>query len=227
VSSAAIPSITKKGRPRSERAERAILEATVQLLDESGLTSMTIEEVAARAGVGKASIYRRWPSKGTLALDAFLGEFLDGQPVRDTGSLRGDLLAAVRDWIRTVNGTPAGRTLSGIIAEVQNDPHLAAEWRERFVRPVREKRRPIIDRAVARGEIPRGSDPDLLLDMLYGPIYHRYLNGHLPLSDRFARGVASMVASAAGAGAAVAAPRGDQATRGRKAAVEATSSGRR
>lgn len=209
---AAIPSMTNKGRPRSERAERAILDAAVQLLDESGLTSMTIEAVAARAGVGKASIYRRWPGKGALALDAFLGEFLGGQPVRDTGSLRGDLLAAVRDWIRTIDGTPAGRTLSGIIAEVQNDPGLAAEWRERFVRPVREKRRPIIERAVARGEIPPDSDPDLLMDMLFGPIYHRYLHGHLPLDDRFARGVASMVASAARAGGAVDAPAGDQAT---------------
>jgi hypothetical protein len=90
-----------------------------------------------------------------------------------------------------------------VIAEVQNDPRLAAEWRERFVGRVREERRPVIDRAVARGEIPRGSDPDLLLDMLYGPLYHRYLHGHLPLNDRFARGVATLVAAAAAAGAAV------------------------
>src|SRR5260221_12702040 len=109
MSPAAIPSMTNKGRPPSERAEPAVLEAAAELLDEAGLTSMTIEEVAARAGVGKASIYRRWPNKGALALDAFLGEFLAGQPVSDTGSLRGDLLAAARAWIRTVNGTPAGR----------------------------------------------------------------------------------------------------------------------
>jgi AcrR family transcriptional regulator len=203
MAATAIPNRTNRGRPRSERTEQAILEAAAQLLDESGLAAMTMEEVAARAGVGKASIYRRWHSKGALALDAFLLEFLEGQPVRDTGSLRGDLLAAVRNWIRTVNGTPAGRILSGLIAEVQNDPRLAAEWRERFVGRVREERRPVIDRAVARGEIPRGSDPDLLLDMLYGPLYHRYLHGHLPLNGRFARGVATMVAAAAAAGAAV------------------------
>jgi AcrR family transcriptional regulator len=201
-----IPTRATRGRPRSQRTEQAILEAAVQLLDEAGLGPMTMEAVAARAGVGKASIYRRWPSKGALALDAFLGEFLGGQPLRDTGSFRGDLMAAAKDWIRTIKGTPAGRTLSGIIAEVQNDPGLAAEWRERFVRRVREERRSIIDRALARGEIPPGSDPDLLLDMLYGPLYHRYLHGHLPLSDRFARGVASVVAAAAAAGAAVTRP---------------------
>jgi AcrR family transcriptional regulator len=198
-----MPKRRNKGRPRSARTEEAILAAAAELLNESGLTAMTMEEVAARAGVGKASIYRRWHSKGALALDAFLREFLEGQPVRDTGTLRGDLIAAVRDWIRTVNGTAAGRILSGVIAEVQNDPRLAAEWRERFVGRVREERRPLLDRAVARGEIPPGSDPDLLLDMLYGPLYHRYLHGHLPLDDRFARGVATMVAAAAAAGAAV------------------------
>lgn len=204
--SAEIPSTAPKGRPRSERAERAILEAAVELLDESGLSSMTIEEVAARAGVGKASIYRRWPGKGALALDAFRGEFLAGQRDLDTGSLRSDLLAAVRAWIRAIDGAPTGRTLSGLIAEIQNDPRLAAEWLERVVAPVRVRRLAMIDRALARGEIPPGSDPDLLLDMAFGPVYHRYLNTHLPLTDGFARGIASMVASAAEAGAAVTAP---------------------
>jgi AcrR family transcriptional regulator len=168
---------------------------------------MTIEEVAARAGVGKASIYRRWSSKGSLALDAFLDQYLAEQPIRDTGSLRGDLLAFVRDWIRTVKRTPSGRTLSGLIAEVQSDPGLAAAWRDRFTSRVREERRQVVERAMARGEIPAGSDPDLLLDLLYGALYHRYLHIQLPLTDRFAQGVASMIAAGAAAGAAVPARR--------------------
>jgi AcrR family transcriptional regulator len=203
VSVAAIPIQKRKGRPRSERTESAILKAASQLLAESGLAGMTMEGVAARAGVGKASVYRRWPSKGALAFDATLDEYLAVQPPRDTGSLEGDLLATARDWIRAVNRFPSGRTLKTLIAEVQNDPTLADAWRGRFVRQVRQRRLPIVERAVSRGEIPASSDPELILDMLYGPLYHRYLNGHLPLDDRFATGVAGMTAAGAVGGAAV------------------------
>lgn len=199
----AIPVRKGTGRPRSERTEKAILAAASQLLAESGLAAMTIEGVAERAGVGKASIYRRWPSRGALAIDATLGDYLAGQPTRDTGGLEGDLLATARDWIRTVKRQPWGRTLKGLIAEVLHDPSLAGAWRERFVERVRQPRRPIVERAVARGEVPTGSDPELIMDLLYGPLYHRYLNGHLPLDDSFAKGVARMVAAAAADGAAV------------------------
>jgi Tetracyclin repressor-like, C-terminal domain len=89
-----------------------------------------------------------------------------------------------------------------LIAEVQSDLGLAAAWRERFVKRIRQERRPIVERAIARGEIPPGSDPELVLDLLYGPLYHRYLNGHLPLDQSFAKGVARMVAAAARDGAA-------------------------
>jgi AcrR family transcriptional regulator len=203
MSAATIPLPKRSpGRPRSLSTEKAILKAAGELLGESGLVAMTVEGVAARAGVGKASIYRRWPSKGALAFDATLDEYLAGKPTRDTGSFEGDLLATARDWIRSVKRSPLGPTLRFLTAEVQSDPSLAAAWRERFVGPVRQQRRPIVDRAIARGEIPAGSDPELILDMLYGPLYHRYLHGHLPLTDRFAIGVARMTAVAAIAGAA-------------------------
>jgi AcrR family transcriptional regulator len=202
VSVPAIPVQKRAGRPRSERTERAILTAASQLLGESGLAAMTMEGVAERAGVGKASIYRRWPSRGALAFDATFDEYLTGQPTEDTGSLEGDLEATAVDWIRAVDSSPWGRTLRELIAEVQNDPSLAGAWRERFVRPIRQQRRPIVERAVARGEIPSTSDPELIMDLFYGPLYHRYLNGHLPLDDSFAKSVARMVAAAASSGAA-------------------------
>ncbi len=163
---------------------------------------MTIEEVAARAGVGKTSIYRRWPTKGTLALDAFLMDFLAAQPLPDTGALEGDLVAALRAWVRTVRDTATGRALIGLVAEAQHDPELAIAWRERVVRPTRAQHRHIIEHAIDRGEIPSESDPEILMDMLYGPAYHRLLHGHLPLSDDFVERVAAIVAAAAKAGAA-------------------------
>jgi len=198
-----LPSATKKGRPRSEQAEKAILRAAATLLAERGLQGMTIEDVASRAGVGKASIYRRWSSKGTLALDAFLADFLASQPPPDTGSLEGDMASALAAWVATVSGTPTGRALVGLIAEAQHDPELAVAWRERVIGPARAQHRGMIERAMLRGEIPAGSDVDVLMDMLYGPAYHRLLHGHLPLSEGFVGTVVAVVASGAKAGAAV------------------------
>jgi AcrR family transcriptional regulator len=183
----------RRGRPRSEEADRAILGAATQLLAERGLAGMSIEEVAARAGVGKATIYRRWRSRGALALDAFVREFQGLQPVPDTGTLRGDLLAALRGWVQAVTHTPMGRVLLGLIAEAQHDPALAEAWRTQVMEPLRAQRTVMITRAVARGEIPASTDPDVVLDLLYGASYHRLLHGHRPLTDAFVRDAVDMI----------------------------------
>lgn len=182
-----------RGRPRSERSHRAILDAANELLAERGFVDLTIDEVAQRAGVGKTTIYRRWPGKGTLVFEAFATDFLNRQALPDTGSLRGDLLAALRGWIRVVKGTVTGRTLVGLIAEVQRDPELAEIWRERFVGRVRTQHRMIVDRAVERGEVSPDADPDVMLDLVFGAAYHRLLQSHLVLSDRFAQAVVDTV----------------------------------
>jgi AcrR family transcriptional regulator len=182
-----------RGRPRSERSHRAILDAANELLAERGFVDLTIEEIAQRAGVGKTTIYRRWPSKGTLVFEAFATDYQNRLPLQDTGSLRGDLLALLRGWIRLVKGTVGGRTLVGLIAEVQRDPELAEIWRERFVGPVRAQHRVMFDRAVERGEASPDADPEVLLDLVFGAAYHRLLQSHLVLSDRFAHGVVDIV----------------------------------
>ena len=182
-----------RGRPRSERSHRAILNSANEILQERGFVDLTMDEVAQRAGVSKATIYRWWPTKGTLVFEAFSDNFLALQPQPDTGSLREDLLAALRGWIRTVKGTVTGRTLVSLIAEVQRDPDLAEIWRERFVTRVRARHRLIFDRALGRGDISADFDPDVLLDLVFGPAYHRLLQSHLPLSDRFAQAVIDTV----------------------------------
>jgi AcrR family transcriptional regulator len=184
---------TGRGRPRSKQAEASILEATTRLLEEKGFKALTIEDVALQAGVGKATIYRWWQSKGTLAFDAFSVQFLARQPLPNTGTLHGDFLAALRGWIRSVKGTSTGQTLVELIAEVQRDPALAAVWRDRFIGPVRDHHRVMVERAVARGEIPAATNAELALDLLFGPAYHRLLQTHLPLTDRFAREVVDIV----------------------------------
>ena len=193
LSPAPAPAAPKRGRPRSEQADRAILQAAAEVLAERGLAGMSIEEVASRAGVGKTTIYRRWTSRGTLALDAFLAEFQGQQPLPDTGSLHDDLLAALRAWIRSVTETSAGPILASLIAEAQRDPGLGASWRERVVEPLRDQHKIMLDRAVARGEIPAETDYEVVLDLMFGAAYHRLLHGHQPLTDRFARQVVDYV----------------------------------
>jgi AcrR family transcriptional regulator len=183
----------QRGRPRSQEADRAILAATVELLAAKGLAAMSIEEVAARAGVGKATIYRRWSSKGLLALDAFVASFRAQQPLPDTGTLRGDLIAALRAWVRAVTRTPMGPMLTGLIAEAQHDTELRAAWRDRVLEPLRSQHRLMLDRAMARGEIPASVDREVVLDLFFGAAQHRLLLGHLPLTDDFVREVVDVI----------------------------------
>ena len=167
--------------------------ATLELLAERGVAGMSIEEVASRAGVGKATVYRRWSSKGALALDAFLAEFRQQQPLPDTGTLRGDLRAELRAWVRAVTHTPAGRMLGDLVGEAQHDKDLAAAYRERVLEPLRRQHRIMLDRAIARGEIPAGTDREVVLDLLFGAAQHRLLLGHLPLTDGFVREVVDVI----------------------------------
>ncbi|HEY1761829.1 MAG TPA: TetR/AcrR family transcriptional regulator [Acidimicrobiales bacterium] len=182
-----------RGRPRSEESERAILDATRSLLKERGFAEFTIDEVSRRAGVGKSTIYRRWPTKGTLVFEAFMIEFLAELPPPDTGNLRGDLLAVLRSWIRAVKGTVTGHTLVGLISEVQRDPELAEVWAEKFVAPVRAQHRLLFERAIDRGEIASTIDVEVAMDLLFGPAYHRLLQRHLALDDRFAESVVNTI----------------------------------
>ena len=182
-----------RGRPRSQEADRAILTATVELLAERGLAAMSIEEVAARAGVGKTTIYRRWPSKGLLALDAFVASFREEQPQPDTGTLRGDMLSALHTWVRAVTQTAMGPMLTGLIAEAQHDPELRGAWRDRVLEPLREQHRVMLDRAIARGEIAASVDRDVVLDLFFGAAEHRLLLGHLPMTGEFIAEVVDVI----------------------------------
>ena len=184
----------QRGRPRSERARTAILEAASELLLARGLSAVSMDAVAERAGVSKATIYRWWPTKETLALDALYTEWAAARPhPRDTGSLRGDLLSLLRPWARLASSRPYGRVVAALLTEAQTDPVFAAEYRERFVEPRRQQAREIFRRAIERGEIPADTKVEVALDLLYGPLYHRLLHGHAPLNDRFVREVIDMV----------------------------------
>jgi len=179
----------RPGRPRSERARRAILQAAADLLLDEGTAHVSMDTVAERAGVSKATIYRWWPSKERLALDALLEWTGTDSAPRDTGTLRGDLLALVRPWVREIRRRPFARVIGALLTEAQSDPAFAEDYRRHFVEQRRAPMRAAFERAIARGEVPADLDVEVALDLIYGPVYHRLLHGHAPLTDRFAASV--------------------------------------
>jgi AcrR family transcriptional regulator len=182
-----------RGRPRSQKAEQAILSAAADLLLERGLSAVSMDAVAERAGVSKATIYRWWPTKESLALDALYAEWATARPhPKDTGTLRGDLLSLLRPWVRLAGSRPYARVIAALLTQAQTDPVFATTYRQRFVEPRRDQARAIFRRAIERGEIPADTKTEVALDLLYGPLYHRLLHGHAALNDRFARDVIDM-----------------------------------
>ncbi len=192
MNGAATTNTPRRGRPRSEKARRAILAAAAELLLNRGPGAVTMDAVAERAGVSKATIYRWWPSKEMLALDALLDWSAAVVPTRDTGTLRGDLLALVRPWVREIRRGPFGRIVAGFILEAQSDPEFADAYRTHFVEPRRDAMRAAFARAVERREVPADLDVEVALDLIYGAVYHRLLHGHAPLTDGVAQAVVDL-----------------------------------
>jgi AcrR family transcriptional regulator len=178
----------RRGRPRSETRRNAILQAAFELLGERGLAATSMDAVAERAGVSKATIYRWWDSKELLALDALYAAWDTADPARlQTGTLRAEMLALVRPWVRLVATGPSARILTALLAEAQNDPEFGRAYRAHFIEPRRDQARAVFSRAIARGEISAGIDVEVAIDLLWGPLYHRLFHGHAPLNERFAR----------------------------------------
>ena len=138
-----------RGRPRSQDSEEAILAATIQLLSDKPLRDISIEEIARKAGVGKTTIYKWWPSKAYVAFDAFLKKTNRFIPTPDTGSARSDLLEQLRS-LMFFYVSPAGHILSQFVAESQIDTEFASLFREGFIKPMREAIGIIVDRGVER-----------------------------------------------------------------------------
>ena len=175
----------RRGRPRSEKAQRAILEAAAELLVAQSLAAVSVAEVAARAGVSKATIYRRWRTKELLALDALFDAWTaDHRPIHATGKLHADLLTLLRPWVELLRTRPYGHLLAALLAEAQTNARFAEEYWLRLVGPRRDEARALIEHAVERGTAS-GPEIELALDLVYGAIYHRLFHGHAPLDERF------------------------------------------
>jgi len=176
------PARRAPGRPRCEKACEAVRTAALELLDEAGWGGLTIEGVAERAGVGKATIYRWWTNKAALVVDAFFTRVSPQLEFPDTGTLRGDLVGQLRDVVREMLG-PHGRLLTAIVSALPTDPALGEAFRARWVGRRRAEGMQVFDRAAARGELPADADRELLFDLLYGPLYFRLIVQYRPLRE--------------------------------------------
>src|SRR5450755_1033844 len=166
------PASRRPGRPRSEQAEQAIIEATLDLFAEQGLEGVCVEAVAARAGVGKATIYRRWPNKEELLLAA-LGSLKSPFPEPDGVSVRDDLVAMVKVMCADKADPRKARRYALLLGEGEKYPRLMARYKETVVKPRHEALRAVIRRGIESGELRPDTDVEVALLALTGVVMAR------------------------------------------------------
>jgi len=171
-----------RGRHRSLEAEASILKAALYLLERNPMRKVTADAIARRAGVSKATIYKWWPNKNMVALDAYLGGMTQRVVMPDTGSAELDFRIQLKS-VTTFYKSPLGRLFCQFIAEGQSDPAFLAMFRDRFLTVRRDAARVMWQRGVSRGEIRREIDSEVVLDLVYGPMVFRLLAGHGDLND--------------------------------------------
>lgn len=188
-----------RGRPRSLEARRAILKATHELLAEGGLSSVTIEGIAARAGVGKPTIYRTWPNAHAVAMAALMENADSGESAAATSRRTSEpepkpndtpnsALAALRAQLHEVArvfSAPLGRSVTLMIAASEQDTELYKAFRNHFILARRNEGRALLATAMSNGEIRTDLDIEAALDLIYAPVFYRLLMGHAPLTSRF------------------------------------------
>jgi AcrR family transcriptional regulator len=177
---------TRKPDGRAERSKQAILDATRELMNaEGGVRTLTVEAVAARSGVAKTTIYRRWRDKWELALDAVMIDILPrfANP-SDVGDTRKELLTFLDSVTKLWASPPYGPAMQGLVSEIATEPELARVYREQVVEPRREQLRPVIERGIARGDLRPDTDLRLAHELLVGPILYRLLLSGPPLDRK-------------------------------------------
>jgi AcrR family transcriptional regulator len=172
-----------RGRPRSEAARLAILEAARKLLHEGGPGAVTVEAIAERAGVGKPTIYRWWPDRHAVAMAALMET-----DVASVASKKRSAVSTLREQLRAIArkfATSTGRHVTSMIASTQSESELSKAFRSHFVLARRAEGKALLERAIAAREVRSDLDVEVVLDLLYGPLFFRLLIGHAVLDERF------------------------------------------
>jgi AcrR family transcriptional regulator len=182
-----------KSASRSSRTQQAILEATRELLVEGGVQKLTVEGVAARAGVAKTTIYRRWRSKDELALAVLIEMVEKVVSFPDLGDTRAELVAFVDGAVKILGTTLMGRVMQGLVSDFAADAELARAFRERVVSVRVAEVERLVERGIARGDLRPDTDHELLHELLFGPVYYRLMLSGAPLDDNLAERVVAAV----------------------------------
>jgi AcrR family transcriptional regulator len=167
----------RSGRPRSERVHQAILTAAREILMEEGFAAMRLEHVAARAGVGKATIYRRWGSKQALAQDLLSQLAAPHIAVADTDNTHDELLAVVTNPMRAVTETDFGPVIKAMLSQIASNPTIGDPFRATVVGARRAEVARVVARGIARGELRKDVDVAVATELLVGPVYFRLMFG--------------------------------------------------
>jgi AcrR family transcriptional regulator len=186
------------GRPRDARRDEAILRATMKILLADGYQALTIESVAADAGVGRPTIYRRWPSKPALVVAALVESARLAIPDVDTGSLRSDLVAVQRHQIELMNAPMTRRVTAGLIADLASDLELAERYITEYLVPRRDAVWKVLERGIERGELVRGADLVFIYELLIGPLFMRAVVWGQRLAPDLAEATTDVVLAAFG-----------------------------
>lgn len=160
-----------------------MLDSALSLFRAGGYARLTVDAIATGAGVSKATIYRWWPHKAAILIEAFLDAVEADLAFPDRGSLRQDLVAQVAALARVLRDPHLGALVVALLGEAQSDADLATAFRDRWQSPRRAAGLEVVARAVERGEVRADVDPELVLDGVYGPLYLRLLFGHASLDE--------------------------------------------
>lgn len=182
------PSPARRGRPPSQAAKRAILKAARELLDEGGVLSVTMEGIAARAGVGKPTVYRHWSNRYEVAMAALI----EAAAAAEAPVLPGAPLEALRRQLHGLAGlftSPTGRNVAMMLVSGYGETALSKAFRTHFVQARRDEGRDLLRQAVASGELRGDIDLELALDLIYGPVFYRLTMSHAPIDAGFVDGL--------------------------------------
>lgn len=173
------------GRPRSEEARRAVLASAVQIVEEDGYGALTMERIARAAGVSKQTVYRWWPSKASVVLEALNEGARTIAPLPDTGELESDLTAFLRGTVRGARSRST-RLLAAMMAEAQLNEAFGESFRREFLGRRRQVMRELLEHARTRGEIGGAVDLDRAVEVVFATLWYRILVRNAPLDRRFA-----------------------------------------
>jgi AcrR family transcriptional regulator len=174
----------RKGRPRSEKAHQAILTAAMRLVFQNGFRAVSIDAIAIEADVGRATIYRRWPNKAAIIMDAFLQEVGPGINFPSRADATQSIQIQMRLLAKAFRGKH-GALIKALLGEAQFDPELAEAFRERWILPRREAAKDTLREAILKGQMRANVDLDTTIDALYGGIYYRLQIGNAALSEAY------------------------------------------